>query len=327
MERRERGPDQGVEDRMIDDEDRAIAQYRRELVATAELAERDLDEIEDHLRSLIDELRASGVPHARAVADACRRLGEPALVAHEHARVRSPFGAKLSRLRAWGAAALLAPFTLLATRALDHFGVISWFGLDFALSMIVLAALVARVTWARALMVGTLATSLASNAAMLIAMSEPPPHQLLHLACIAGALALIAPWRRGELTRAGAALALLAPGYAAAMRSLMLFITAPGGAVMANLFAIAVLAAIVLAGLGIVLRARWSALAAALAAAALVGNAQDLWGLTFRLADAGAARVLLLGPLLVSAGAAAVSAVLAASTSRSRLGTLDGVLR
>ncbi len=48
------------EDQVIDhddDDEPTIARYRSELVAEAELARGDLDEIEDHLRSLADELR------------------------------------------------------------------------------------------------------------------------------------------------------------------------------------------------------------------------------------------------------------------------------
>ena len=65
--------------------DEAIEQYRQELVAEASLAKGDLDEIEDHLRALIDELRADqpALGLATAIAQARERLGEPRALARE----------------------------------------------------------------------------------------------------------------------------------------------------------------------------------------------------------------------------------------------------
>ena len=111
-------------DDKIDESDRTsdaggedvIATYKRELVAEAELARGDLDEIEDHLRVLATELRDRGMPRIEATIEACRRLGDPRAVAREHARVRSPFGARLSKLRAYSAVALIAPILIQAAR-------------------------------------------------------------------------------------------------------------------------------------------------------------------------------------------------------------------
>jgi len=73
----------------------AIAEYRAELLARAELAASDLDELEDHMRAVIDEVLASGAAIGDAIGEARCRLGDPASVAREHARVRSPFGATI----------------------------------------------------------------------------------------------------------------------------------------------------------------------------------------------------------------------------------------
>src|ERR1700735_2503737 len=101
-----RQSDDGEPDDDNDDED--IARYRAQILAEAELSRGELDEIEDHLRSLAADLREHGTPSGEAIALACQRLGDPRDLAREHARARSRFGARLSRARAWSAAALLA---------------------------------------------------------------------------------------------------------------------------------------------------------------------------------------------------------------------------
>src|ERR1051325_3500616 len=101
-----------MEDRMKDVE-RAVETYKERLAAEAELAPRDVAEIEDHLRTLIEDLRATGVPLGRAIEQAAEGLGAPARLAREHSRVRTPFGARLSRLRAWSALALILPMIAL----------------------------------------------------------------------------------------------------------------------------------------------------------------------------------------------------------------------
>ena len=98
---------------MKDEVEQAIEHYRARLAAEAELARGDLAEIEDHLRTLIDALREDGLPAGEAIVEAARRLGDPRQLAREHARVRTPFGAKLSRARAWSACALLLPYLVL----------------------------------------------------------------------------------------------------------------------------------------------------------------------------------------------------------------------
>jgi uncharacterized membrane protein len=48
--------------------DEAVAAYRAEVLAEAQLARADVAELEDHLRSVIDELRTAGMPAAQAIA-------------------------------------------------------------------------------------------------------------------------------------------------------------------------------------------------------------------------------------------------------------------
>src|SRR5450432_659801 len=153
MGHRERRPHESVEDRMNEVEDRmseddqVISQYRNELVAEAEFARGDLDEIEDHLRVLAHELRDTGMPRAQAIDEACRRLGDPRSVAREHARVRSPFGAKLSRARAWSAAALIVGLVVL-TRY-QHGDPGPALGIQLKLAIVIALVLAARLSWAR----------------------------------------------------------------------------------------------------------------------------------------------------------------------------------
>src|SRR6266567_2391935 len=52
----------------------------------------------DGRRALVDELQRT-MPAAEALTEAARRLGDPKAIAREHARVRTPFGTKLSRAR------------------------------------------------------------------------------------------------------------------------------------------------------------------------------------------------------------------------------------
>jgi hypothetical protein len=50
---------------MNDELERTIAAYRERIVAEHELPKEDLDELEDHLRSLIEELWPAGSPKRR----------------------------------------------------------------------------------------------------------------------------------------------------------------------------------------------------------------------------------------------------------------------
>ena len=308
------------------DDDRMIATYRTELLAEAELARTDLDEIEDHLRALATELRAAGMPRAEAIAEACRRLGEPRELAREHARVRSPFGAKLSRARAWSAAALLLPYAVVEARFALDAGLASLPGVELGLVLLVMVALIARITWARPIILGALAVALTWTATILVTTWSPIASKIVLGACGAGAMAFLVPWRRGELTPAGAALALLAPSYMGAATAMSFYVTAPGGVVFANPVATIATVAVIVAGIGVVLRARWAALAAALGALALAGTAHGFWPLVVRMPHGEMWRALIVGSMVAGAITAAIAAMVCWRTARSAFGTLRHVL-
>lgn len=310
---------------MKDDVDVAIAQYRSQLAAEAELARGDLAEIEDHLRMLIEALRAAGLPAGEAIAEAARRLGDPRQLAREHARVRTPFGAKLSRARAWSAVVLLLPYLVMTARWALHDGLRSRGGLELALGGTLIVALALRQAWARALVLGSLVTLAVQDAFVLIALG-PSPYLIVRLACYAGAGVFLAPWRRGELTALGAALVLLGPAYSAAVTVVGLLLTAPGNVVLADPWGTLALAAVLVAALGGLVRARWAAIAAALAAFALVQATVGLWPLHVRMPSPELWRTMLLGSLVAGAAASAACAVLTWRAARSTLGTLRGVL-
>ena len=311
---------------MTDEDDNVIAQYRNELSAEAELARVDLDEIEDHLRALSSELRDTGMPRALAITEACRRLGDPRQVAREHARVRSPFGAKLSRMRAWSAVALLGSIEIMSTRGWPFAGgVVRPHDVELVLYVAALIALIARVSWARPLILGSVVMQ-AVRITVWSAMSSQGIGGLPWLVATVGALAFVIPWRRGEISPAGWALVLLVPACNAAMSSLMFEMTAPHGVLLANPFGTLAFFGAFATGAGIVTRARWASMAAAGTALALATTANQFWDLTVRLHDAAAMRAMLQGVLVVGTIAAAIVSVLAWRTARSMFGTLRGVL-
>ncbi|MGE5184225.1 MAG: permease prefix domain 1-containing protein [Acidobacteriota bacterium] len=308
---------------MTDIED-AIAQYRRDLTAEAELARGDLAEIEDHLRALIDELRAGGLPATEAVAEAARRLGDPRQLAREHARVRTPFGARISRLRAWSATLLLAPFPYLIARSMRG-GLASYNGLEIALSVIALVGLAARLPWARAIVLGSLLSVTGWNA-IAVATWPADAFQIAQLVCYAGAIAFLVPWRRGELSASALALVLLGPAYTGAATMLSLFFTGPDHHVLADPWGVLALAGVLAAAGGGLLRARWAALPAAVAAFALVMAVLEVWPLYVRLHSPDVWRAVMLATLSGGAACAGAAAVMMWRHARSTLGTLHGVL-
>jgi len=305
----------------------AIRGYREELVAEADLARSDLDEIEDHLRTLTDELRTTGMPVAAAVTEAARRLGDPRDVAREHARARSPFGAKISRGRAWSAAALYAPMVVCVA-------IVRFTGLGFrevspyihlGMGSVLVVALVARLTWARPVLFGAMACQAVVACAWLVGVPDVNPLSLVWTLGTLGVVAFLLPWRRGELTGAGSSLLLQVWSFCA-VSSLVLPTLAIALAVP---LLVAMLAAIV-AIAGQILRARWSAFASAMAAVMLTFSFVEAWSLTPFAPDMFGAdlwRGLNLALLGSGAIAAAVSAVLSWRTARSNLGTFANVLR
>ena len=292
----------------------AVAAYRRELVAAAELARGDLDEIEDHLRALALELRDDGMPVAEAVAEAARRLGDPAELAREHARVRPTFGARLSRGRAWSAAGLLAiVLGIIVVRLPDSSGM--WTNmhvvLELGLGGLLIVALVARLSWARAVLLGGVGTSVV----LMVLLTTLAPEASVEPAnfLLFGIVAFLAPWRRRELSTPGWALVLQVWAYGTAVIASSWF---PGFAIVASMAGI-------LATGGIILRARWSVVFAGISTIGVVGACVQLAAMPYVSVYWSALLVL----LATGAVAAVASAVLQYRTARSRLGTFEAVLR
>ena len=301
--------------------DDAVAAYRAEVLAEAELARADIAELEDHLRSLIDELRASGLPAGQAITEAAHRLGDPRAIAREHARVRTPFGARLSRARAWSIVALMVP--LLASGFANVVEMSPRNLLELGFGAVLALAMAARLTWSRPILLGGFAFWTAWYVVALLSYDGINPAWLvLH----AGLLAFLVPWRRGEITAAGAALALQVCAFGAATFALGFQVTTRDGAwtFVAPAAQIALVAAIV-ATAGGVLRARWSALASATSAVTLGIALAELMPLRFRIGDE-LFHVGTLATVATGALAAAAGAVIAWRTARSRLGTLRGII-
>ncbi len=306
------------------DIDSAIAMYRLQLVAEAELARGDLDEIEDHLRTLAAELRATGLGAAEAVAEAARRLGEPRSVAREHARVRTAFGAKLSRARAWSATALFGLILIgCATDLLPFDGLWRVTGIELGLGCLLAVALAARLSWARPIVLGGAAFFLLP-AIMWRVIS--PGFGVLTLSCWAGLVAFLAPWRRGELTASGFALALQVWAFGAAVYALGFQISTPDGIHHASFGAIAAFAAAIVAVAGGVLRARWSAIASAGSALSLGAVLVELAPLHFRMSHADLFQVATVTLISSGAVAALTGTVIAWRGARSTFGNLRAIL-
>lgn len=309
------------------DVDEAIEHYRTQLLAEADLGAGDLDEIEDHLRTLIEDLRATGMPADAAVTEAARRLGDPRTVAREHARVRGAFGAKLSRLRAWSAAVLMLPMmVMLAITGVGYEGVWSRSGLELAFGVVLFAALVARLSWARPVLLGGFAFY--AVPALLAYWTWPGPNPIWLLLPLAGAVVFLAPWRRGELSAAGAALALQVWAYAAASYALTFQYTSGDAAwtPVAPAAQVAFVAAVI-ATVGGILRARWSAIAAVTSSVTLAVAVLELSVLRFDLGSPELMRISLLALVASGALASLLASILAWCSARSLLGTLREVAR
>ncbi len=255
--------------------DRAIEDYKQRVQAEAELARGDLAEIEDHLRSLVGELRHDGMPIGRAVAEAARRLGEPRSLAREHARVHPVFGAKLSRLRAYSAVALLVLTLGLSLVAYPHATLRIQIELGFC--AIVTLALALRLSWARPVVLAAFAFSALQLVVFELAVGGiiEPMWLLVDL----GLVAFVMPWRRRELTGAGWTLALQVWSYSVASMCMNYVYTDSDGSylMIAPLAMVSAFAAVV-ATCGVILRARWGALASLVAAGALAVAAIQILG-------------------------------------------------
>jgi len=324
----ERRGDRIADTELIDaDTDRAIARYCAELTAEADLARGDLAEIEDHLRALYTELRDAGVPRAQAITDACKRLGDPRRLAREHARVRSPFGVRLSRARSWSAALLLTPFVIDGASTALHFGIASPVMLELGMTLLVLAGVIARVTWARPIAIGAIVTSLPWVGTAIATGTMTGAWPIVTFAALIGALVFLAPWRRRELGTAAIALLLLTVAYRGAANGVLWHATDPRGALVANPIASIAYVAVIASALGVVLRARWAAILAATAALALAGTANGYWPLVmYGPTGHGVWIVLLLGSMVVGVVLSAIAAVMSWRTGRYALGTLRHIL-
>jgi hypothetical protein len=299
--------------------DSAVAAYRAEVLAEVELAHADVAELEDHLRSLIDELRTAGMPAAQAIAEAARRLGSPRALAREHARVRTAFGARLSWLRAWSVVALMVP--MLVDGLANITRLLPCNQLEIAFGAIVTLAMALRLTWARPILLGGIAFW---SVWFVISLVSYPGVNPAWLVAYGGMLAFLVPWRRGELTGAGAALALQACAFSAASLSLAFQISSSSGRELVAPAALIAFGAAVIATAGGVLRARWSALASAVSALTLAIAFDELMRLRFTFGG-GLMHAAML--VMVAAGAlsAVVGAVLAWRSAASPLGTLRGI--
>jgi hypothetical protein len=288
------------------DVDELIAKYRAEIAAEAELARGDLDEIEDHLRSLVTDLRNAGMPLADAIVVAAQRLGQPRELAREHSRVRSAFGARLSRTRAWSAAAMLAMVIVCTSDRYVSRGLFTTTSLHLLAWIGLVAALVARRSWVRGLVLGMVSATLIVQVTHVVDLMSTSDffgdrifssmikagvaggslHELLvQCALLAAAIAFIAPWRLCELSRRGVALALLGAANTGGLRSLTFYADLPHALVVNPLGALA-FAAVAIAIIGAVRSTPWGSLAAgiagcalgALAVTALAGNAYVILG-------------------------------------------------
>jgi hypothetical protein len=305
--------------------DQAIEQYLTELESEAELARDDLAELEDHMRSLIDELRATGATSEQAIAAAKLRLGDPKSIAREHARVRSPFGAKLSRARAWSAGGLFLGLVVVNAIAYGSRATnIEYFVLESLLGVVLGAALLARLSWARAAVAGFVTYNLVhvaivanSYGADVFQAAEYPM-----IAMQLGVVAFLMPWRRNEIGPAGYALALVCVTYVGATRVIGFEQRLPD--ITPELIAAHVAhAAISLAGIGIVMRARWAAVMSVVAAVGLLVAGELVLQIGFP-ADAELVRTMLIGTVFAGALAAVLCTRLAWRNARTTLGSLRG---
>lgn len=296
--------------------DAAVAAYTAELQAEAELGRAEVGELEDHLRATIGELRAHGLTASHAIAEAARRLGDPRAVARESARVRSPFGARLSRARAWSIVALMVP--LLASGFANISLMSARNRIELVLGAVLAVAIAARRTWARPIL---LAAMVFQTTWYIVALAGVGGVDAAWLVVQVGLVAFLVPWRRGELTAAGAALSLQVWAFCAATFALGFQYTSREGTWMliAPAAQVALVAAFIATGGG-VLRARWSALAAALSAGTLALALVEILQLRFR---AGGAMFEVGSYAMIASGAvaAAASAVMSWRTAGSRLGS------
>ena len=191
--------------------DAAVIAYRERLREAGTLRDASLDEIEDHLRELIAELRET-LPLAQAVREAAERMGEPADIAREHARVETSFGAPLPPWRAWIAAALTAvPLAYITHAELMNPGDPMML-LKLVPLVIIIGALAARSTAARALLLAQVSCWTLNLIYNALSVPGAGAYRAWY-PFAALAFVLIAPWKRREMTVAGWGLFLAFVGF------------------------------------------------------------------------------------------------------------------
>lgn len=296
--------------------DHAIESYRAELAAEAELARDDLAELEDHLRTLIDDLRATGLSSEQAITAARQRLGDPALLAREHARVRTPFGARLSRARAFSAGTLFLVYVIASWLA--HSPRLDIWVHMVGIGVVLGVALFARLSWARAAVAGVVGYNLFDLGLYLVTYDGAwlAPQDWMFAALQLGVLAFVMPWRRGEIGPAGYALGLISVMHLASLTSMwsVAQLSPELGTAVGNAAYLVTL----LAGVGIVMRARWAAALAALGGGLLVVATV----VVTRAPHPGS--WLIAESIVVGACAAFACCAISWRTARSSLGTLRG---
>ncbi len=263
------------------DLEHAIAAYRAELCAHADVATADLDELEDHFRCAVEQLRSAGMTSERAIAETLARIGAPRPLSREHVRVRTHFGTRLSRARALAAAAVLMPTYIAFVPGAARMFTVGGFGINLVLSGAMLAALIAGAAWARPIMLGAVLSSLAQTA--IDQAIGGGALDLARLAAFAAAALLLAPWRRGELPVTALRLALLGPVYTAADALFNTQGWAPGAHLLDRPSGLVAFVAVGVAGVGGIVRARWATLGAAVAAIALALGIPGLWALAVQM--------------------------------------------
>jgi hypothetical protein len=307
----------------VTDED-LIAKYKADLVGEAELARGDLDEIEDHLRTLADELRERGMPRVEAVREACTRLGDPRDVAREHARVRSPFGARLSRLRAWSAVALALPILIGgALRIFPSSGPLSLFGLQIVFGAIVTLALAFRLPWARPVVLGGIAFFAMQVAIVTLSVPSRNP---IWLVPYLGIFAFVMPWRRNELSSTGLAIALHVWAFAAASVALEFQTSNTTGVYYLAPGAMIAFTGAMIATCGTIVRARWAILGSLACAIKLVECAYVFSPPSLRFPMPASAQITILAMIGSGVLAATLGTILSWRDARSTVGTLQHVL-
>jgi hypothetical protein len=264
---------------LVTDIDAEIEKYLGRLRSERNLARRDLDELEDHLRELTNDLRTAGMPAAEAVTEAARRLGDPRQLAREHARVRSPLGRPLSASRAViGAALFMIPHIRFLIEHYDEAD-FSWRGcLVMAAFMISAIALAARVKWARAVVLGFSMHRLTLFLLMPEVRDGFPLNSIVGL----GVVALLVPWSRKELSLAVITLALQAWGCVSAV-GVVIFQTAAADSAHTLRVACGTVAVVcaVASCIGTARGERWSAITSAASALALFVAVGTLFAFPF----------------------------------------------